>query len=208
MATPRKRITFRTPVRKKIQRNKKNNQAPIDKQIMEMPKPETSLNKPPIIPDTVDQKKNKKIIKKETEDKIDTKGTKNNDLMPYEIDDYLKLIENRNKAENDLIEAYKNENAFLRRIKNDNNLYKKFLGLEIKEIEEMIHEFAWEIKNNEIRKKIVFRLAEDENDYSYELIDSENCFLPEALEGCINFDKSQLMKFFLNVHEILLSKNN
>ncbi|KAM0677775.1 hypothetical protein BDAP_001625 [Binucleata daphniae] len=264
MATPRKRITFQTPVRKRLLKNKKQSSSIKNKRNVKTPKNnkidakdgqknKTDASFSSIIEnyDTSDtqietkgKKQEKKTINKTAVKKAVKKAEKNgktlendggktlentsktignsnnlnddssktykytnsnvnNVIEEQEIEKYLDLLGKKYKVEKKLIEKYKKENEMLRNLKKESFVFKKYIGLEIKEVKENVHEFKWEIDN----KNIVFRLMEDVNDYNYELVKYNNVYLPEALEDCINFEKCQLNKFFLNMYEILIAKH-
>ncbi|KAM0687920.1 hypothetical protein COBT_000829 [Conglomerata obtusa] len=222
MATPRKRITFRTPIRKKQIKVKKNAyEAPIVKMnenknniinqqtnTYQNGVTESTNSKEKLQENYTRKKSAKKNKNREKKEDNKEKNESPEDIKhSKELEEYIEIIEAKGRAEMQLVEAYKNENIYLRSLKKETLAFKKFLGLELEEISENVHEFKWENLDQEISKRIIFRLIEDDLDFSYELIEFENVILPEALEGCINFDKCQLMKFFLNMYEILLSKN-
>lgn len=255
MATPRKRITFQTPIRRKTPKIKKQGENTIKNKekskrakgnvnekiktsknvkdgqnnklndsfsfssIEEEAPANTNFSSGLKRDDNINSNKNSKIDGTKSsvnnlkgsgrmQDNGELQGSPENLLNETEIDEYLKVLNRKYKTEKKLINLYKKENEMLRNLKKDCLAFKRFLGLEIHEIENNVHEFVWEIKDTQNTKIIKFRLIEDESDYSYELIENENVYLPEALEGCINFEKCQLMKFFLNMYEILLSKQN
>lgn len=181
MAAGRTRLTFKTPVRKQKTPAKQINQQKIKKENQKT----TSRKAKKPFDDTVIPPKS-----------VDTKSIENTALKQY-----LNTIEMTRKKEQDLLANYILENQQLKTI-NPGHVYTKFTGLEIKNVKDNLYEFCWKIDT----KKLVFRLEEEESDYCYEFVECEGLRLPEALMGCINFDKSQYMKFYFNMLEIMLAK--
>lgn len=186
MAAGRTRLTFKTPIRKQKtpakqlgkQKNKKENETNTKSKNVKVDNKQVTMSQTP----------------------LETINTKNTDSQT--VKQYVAILEATRKKEQDLITNYISENQFLKTI-NPGHIYTKFTGLEIKEVKDKLFEFSWRIDV----KKLVFRLEEEERDYSYEYVNSENVNLPEALMGCINFDKAQYMKFYFNMLEIMLAKS-
>ncbi|ADM11668.1 uncharacterized protein Eint_060600 [Encephalitozoon intestinalis ATCC 50506] len=116
------------------------------------------------------------------------------------------LIEMKMKEE-DLIESYKKENEYLRSLKTDALLYKKFVGFDIVE-NDGSYEVTHEIVSNNVTKFIRFVLTPEENSYVYKLIESRNVDLPDFLSEEITFDECQVKTFFFKVMEAVITKKN
>lgn len=229
MATPRRRITFKTPVRRKAPTTtKKPLKEPISEPAKDIKKEEIKKKNNNSKKDTKKEeikketnKSTKKDTKKEETKKEETKNLKNPELNNTDLNktdllnntgllnntdlqNYLKSIEKTRKSERDLILNYAKENECLRNLTKsvDTLLCNKFLGLDIQETDTNIFQFCW--VNND--RKLVFTLQDLDEDFGYEYIESENVGLPDALNGSISFEKGQVMKFFYHVMEVLLGK--
>jgi hypothetical protein len=119
---------------------------------------------------------------------------------------YRQVLSDLRLKEESLVESYKRENEYLRSLKADILLYKKFIGFDIAEADEG-YEVTHETSSNGVAKFLRFRLIPDEGSYIYKLIESRNIDLPDFLVDEISFDGSQIMKFFFKVMEASISRN-
>lgn len=97
--------------------------------------------------------------------------------------------------ENRLIEAYREENSFLRNLKGDVLLYSKLLGITIDQDGSFIN-FSIQRTGTTGKKKLDFTLEETEQNYIFTLKESENCNVPEYFYDVIEFDKKVFPQFF------------
>ncbi|ELA42112.1 uncharacterized protein VICG_00753 [Vittaforma corneae ATCC 50505] len=97
--------------------------------------------------------------------------------------------------ENKLIEAYREENSFLRNLKSDVLLYTKLLGITIDQDGSFIN-FSIQRTSTTGKKKLGFTLEEAEQNYIFTLKESENCNVPEYFYDVIEFDKKVFPQFF------------
>lgn len=104
-------------------------------------------------------------------------------------------IPDTESLENKLIEAYREENNFLRNLKGDSCLYSKLLGITINQDGNTIN-FAINRTSTTGKKKLEFFLEENETSYVFTLKDSENCNIPEYFYDVIEFDKKAFPQFF------------
>lgn len=114
------------------------------------------------------------------------------------------LLEMREKEES-LVESYKRENEYLRSLKTDALLYKKFMGFDIVE-NGGSYEVTHEIVSNDTSKFIKFVLTPEDGSYVYKLIESRNIDLPDFLSEEITFDEGQVRTFFFKVMETVITK--
>lgn len=183
MPTPRKRVTFPTPVRKANKKMPVQSKKPVKgakaSSRNKGDEPKVLVNsapEPPLLEET----------------------------QPGPMGDaYLFSIMKTRDSEQRLIKHYIEENAMLRS-NSSMGFLKNFLGLEIAQTKQSTFEFVWRNRD----KMLSFALEEIDEVYYYEYLNAENVEIPEALMGCINFENDQLLKFFLNMFEILLAKYN
>lgn len=97
--------------------------------------------------------------------------------------------------ENELIKAYREENALLRNMKSESLLYNKLLGINITQEKNLIN-FTIQRNSTTGKKKLDFVLEETENCYIFTLKDSENCNIPEYFYDVIEFEKKAFPQFF------------
>jgi hypothetical protein len=97
--------------------------------------------------------------------------------------------------ENELIQAYREENNFLRNLKNEVLLYNKLLGITIKEEKNIIN-FSIERDSSTGHKKLKFNLEEKEDIFIFTLETEENCSVPEYFYDVIEFEKKAFPLFF------------
>lgn len=97
--------------------------------------------------------------------------------------------------ENRLIEAYREENAFLRSLKADAYLYSKLLGITIGQEESTIN-FKIQRSSTTGQKKLEFTLEETGECYVFTLKEAENCNIPEYFYDVIEFEKKAFPQFF------------
>ncbi|KAM0681819.1 hypothetical protein GINT2_000336 [Glugoides intestinalis] len=105
------------------------------------------------------------------------------------------IVSDAVSLENKLIEAYREENNFLRNLKGDSCLYSKLLGITINQDGNTIN-FAINRTSTSGKKKLEFFLEEHETSYIFTLKDSENCNIPEFFYDVIEFDKKAFPQFF------------
>lgn len=103
----------------------------------------------------------------------------------------------RNTAnlENDLIEAYREENNYLRNLKADALLYSRLLGIKIEQDGQNIN-FTIERMGTGGKKRLGFVLEETEQNYVFTLKEAENCSVPEYFYDVIEFEKKVFPQFF------------
>lgn len=104
-------------------------------------------------------------------------------------------IKNEFFIENELIEAYREENAFLRNLKGDILLYNKFLGIKIEQEGSLIH-FSIQRTSSSGKKQLDFCLEETKENYIFTLKETENCNIPEYFYDVIEFEKRVFPQFF------------
>lgn len=120
---------------------------------------------------------------------------------------YRQILAEMKMKEKDLIESYKQENAYLRALKTDTLLYKKFVGFDIAE-NNGVYEVCHEIVSNNITKLIRFVLVPEDGSYVYKLVESRNVELPDFLSEEITFDECQVKTFFFKVMEAVITKKS
>lgn len=108
--------------------------------------------------------------------------------------DYEKVDEGQS-LENRLIEAYREENSYLRNLKGDVLLYSRLLGIHIDKDEAFIN-FTIERTSTAGKKRLEFVLEETDNNYIFTLKEAENCSVPEYFYDVIEFDKKVFSQFF------------
>lgn len=106
-----------------------------------------------------------------------------------------KVKENKAALENKLIEAYREENSYLRNLKSDAVLYNKLLGITISENNNIIC-FTIERPSSTGQKRLKFNLEDKDEIYVFTLEDSENCNIPEYFYDVIEFEKKAFPLFF------------
>ncbi|RVD92323.1 hypothetical protein TUBRATIS_11800 [Tubulinosema ratisbonensis] len=106
------------------------------------------------------------------------------------------------QTEEKLIQAYIEENKFLREINSDVLLFKKFLGLEIKILDVGLYEFSQRIDSRFIK----FTLLEEDDSLVYKLIDCFGLELAGFFMEKIVFKKTDIFKFFYKIFEMFLMK--
>ncbi|KAG5860061.1 DUF5094 domain-containing protein [Encephalitozoon hellem] len=120
---------------------------------------------------------------------------------------YKQILVEMKMKEEDLIESYKKENEYLRSLKTDALLYKKFVGFDIVE-NNGCYEVTHEIVSNNITKFIKFILTPEDSSYIYKLVESRNVELPDFLSEEITFDECQIKTFFFKVMEAVITKKS
>ncbi|EPR79341.1 hypothetical protein SLOPH_1731 [Spraguea lophii 42_110] len=202
MKTPRRRLNFRTPTRKKIERPNIKLTNIKDKNI------ESKVNKKETI------KKNTKVSggkskKNEKVEKIENiKINKDSDMNIHEDDifsEYKDILYKIKDVQQELIENYIAENNHLRVMKKDVLHYKKFIGWEINDTEDG-YQCTYDVEYKGTRKMIKFLLIEEDDAYEYKLIENVNVDLPEYLADDIWFGSQQLCEFFYSVMRAVLTK--
>lgn len=118
---------------------------------------------------------------------------------------YRQILSEMKTKEESLVESYKKENEYLRSLKTDALLYKKFVGFDIVE-NSGSYEVAHEVVSNDVTKTIRFVLTPDDGSYIYRLVESRNIDLPDFLSEEITFDESQIKTFFFKVMETIITK--
>lgn len=103
--------------------------------------------------------------------------------------------EDLNSLENKLIEAYREENQYLRNLKSEVLLYNNLLGISITENDNILN-FVIERTSTSGHKKLKFQLEDKGDLYVFTLEDSENCNTPECFYDVIEFDKKSFPMFF------------
>lgn len=125
---------------------------------------------------------------KKQENISETENTTNNK-------ETVKNVKSSNNLENELLQAYREENNFLRNLKNEVLLYNKLLGITITEDKNIIN-FKIERESSTGHKRLVFNLEEKENIYIFTLETEQNCSVPEYFYDVIEFDKKAFPLFF------------
>ncbi|KAF7684698.1 hypothetical protein TCON_0114 [Astathelohania contejeani] len=187
MATPRRRITFKTPNRK-----------------VRTPHTKSKIPKTPVPSRKIE--KGEASESKHIEENRPHKQVKasHSDVNPDRALSAKLEKEIQHKRE-ELLDAYKKENSFLRNLKKDVLIYKKFMGLDITE-KDGGYECCQEVNGSESKRGIRFFLGQENNTFVYNLIEVENVELPDFLCEEICFDESQLHMFFFKVMESLVTK--
>lgn len=114
------------------------------------------------------------------------------------------LIEEK---EQESAKMYRTENRYLRELKSDARLFKKFTGLEISEKDEGKYVVTQSVLGRDGTKRISFELREDDDAYVYRLLDTNCTDLPSFLNEDISFECKEIHKFFFKVLEVLVAKN-
>ena len=97
--------------------------------------------------------------------------------------------------ENKLIKAYREENTFLRNLKNDVSIYNKLLGISISE-EGPIIMFSIQRDSSTGKKSLKFNLEDKGDVFVFTLQDSVDCNVPEYFYDVIEFEKKSFPLFF------------
>jgi len=106
-----------------------------------------------------------------------------------------KKTEEKQSLENKLIEAYREENNYLRNLKTDAILYSKLLGITISESNGVIN-FTIERSSSTGLRRLKFNLEDKDDVYVFTLEDSENCNIPDYFYDVLEFDKKAFSLFF------------
>lgn len=106
-----------------------------------------------------------------------------------------KKTEEKQSLENKLIEAYREENNYLRNLKTDAILYSKLLGITISENNGVIN-FTIERSSSTGLRRLKFNLEDKDDVYVFTLEDSENCNIPDYFYDVLEFDKKAFSLFF------------
>lgn len=125
--------------------------------------------------------------------KIQTSAESKDFIKPAEFP--KSKVEKSKMLENDLIEAYREENMFLRNLKSEVLLYNRLLGITIKENEDIIN-FIIERSSTTGHRKLEFNLEEKNDIYIFTMEKEENCCVPEYFYDVIEFEKSAFPLFF------------
>lgn len=97
--------------------------------------------------------------------------------------------------ENKLIEAYREENSFLRSLKKDVLLYNNLLGITIVEDGNTLN-FKIARKSSTGPKELKFNLEESGDAFVFKLEEAINCTIPEYFNDVLEFDKQAFPLFF------------
>ncbi|TBU08039.1 DUF5094 domain-containing protein, partial [Hamiltosporidium tvaerminnensis] len=187
MKTPRSRITFKTP-------KKRNIKTPL------------SLKQSRGSRESKESRDNKEV--KERRDNRDTS------LSLKHKDNHTVLTENKKldssiiSTENtlsSLLESYREENKFLRNLKNDSLIFQRLIGLSIKEVEGK-YECTHTVTVKGVTRYIVFLLIPDTSSYVYKPVSSCNVSLPEYLSDSICFTEEHIQMGVRDVLEDMLQK--
>ncbi|KAM0671619.1 hypothetical protein CWI42_060680 [Ordospora colligata] len=178
MKMPRKKITFKTP--------RKGTKTPTKQVISEELQENTEL---------AEQKSSEGIKNTETQRSHSTALR------------YKQILEEMKVKEEELIGSYKKENEYLRSLKTDALLYKRFVGFDIVESDGS-YEVTHEVVSNNITKSIRFVLLPEDGAYVYKLVESRNIELPDFLSEEITFDECQVKTFFFKVMEAVITKKS
>lgn len=179
MKTPRKRITFKTP---------RKRQTPLVKDAGRKEREREGVRGRPR---KAEMSIHKQVL---SESSVDSEALEHVD----------RLIE-RKEQEN--IEMYRTENRYLRELKSDAALFKKFTGVEISDRGDGGYMIAQSVLGREGTRRIKFELREDGDAYVYRLIDTNCEELPSFLNEDISFECKEIHKFFFKVLEVLVAKN-
>lgn len=119
------------------------------------------------------------------------------------LDNINSLIE---KKERENINMYRIENQYLRGLKSDAMLFKKFTGIEILE-NNSVYSIRQSVVGRDGQKTIKFELREEDDAYIYRLVETNCTELPSFLQEDISFGCMEVHKFFFKVLEVLVAKN-
>ncbi|KAK1348019.1 hypothetical protein LUQ84_002714 [Hamiltosporidium tvaerminnensis] len=182
MKTPRSRITFKTP-------KKRNIKTPLSlKQSRE----------------SKESRDNKEV--RESRESRDTSLSlkhKDNHTIPTENKKLDSSIISTENTLSSLLESYREENKFLRNLKNDSLIFQRLVGLSIKEVEGK-YECTHTVTVKGVTRYIVFLLIPDTSSYVYKPVSSCNVSLPEYLSDSICFTEEHIQMFFFKVMEALM----
>ncbi len=178
MKTPRKRITFKTPKKRQT----------------------------PLVKNTISKKRVEKYTQSSSSPgrvSAAKKTVSESSVYSTSANEIDGLID---KKEKENMKMYRAENQYLRELKSDAELFKKFTGIEISE-----HDGAYVISQSvagrDGLKAIKFELKEDDNAYIYKLVQTNCVDLPDFLQEDISFECREIHKFFFKVLEVLVAKN-
>ncbi|EJW03529.1 hypothetical protein EDEG_02150 [Edhazardia aedis USNM 41457] len=201
-----------------------NSQGKNTKKIAKTSENKSNLSKQQILENKYSTKnnkhKNKKFDHQENYDKVnyvetelknicaqkDDSNTSEKQVLDIkdEIDVYLqKITETRDIEKKYIKSILSSQNE----TQNEQLFFQKFLGLKIQNTGST-YKFIWNITDKEIEKSIVFELKEDEEEYTYKLLEYKNVVVSEAFMCIFSFEKNMLIRFMFNMYEILLSRVN
>lgn len=177
MKTPRKRITFKTP---------KKRQTPLVKNTVRRRRVENSAR---------DAESEEQSDMNRKDSSCSTNSTT--------LDNIDSQIE---KKEKENISMYRIENQYLRSLKSDAMLFKKFTGIEIFE-NNSVYSIRQSVIGRDGQKTIKFELREEDDAYIYRLVETNCTELPSFLQEDISFECMEVHKFFFKVLEVLVARN-
>ncbi|ORD97940.1 hypothetical protein HERIO_196 [Hepatospora eriocheir] len=107
--------------------------------------------------------------------------------------------------ENDLIKQLRKENDELRSLNNVIYIYQKLLGITINN-DNNEYFVTIERESNNLKKYLSFGLKEINNSYQYKLYKNENCILPQRFVDDIQFENTEIHKFFYYIIQGMYNK--
>jgi hypothetical protein len=149
--------------------------------------------------------KGSKTVLSDEEERKDSLIEKENQQVVDVVTRYKHILMEMKVKEESLVESYRRENEYLRSLKTDALLYKKFMGFDIVE-NNGSYEVTHEIASNSLVKFIKFVLTPEDGTYAYKLVESRNVDLPDFLSEDIAFDEGQVKTFFFKVMEAVITK--
>ncbi|TBU12412.1 DUF5094 domain-containing protein [Hamiltosporidium tvaerminnensis] len=187
MKTPRSRITFKTP-------KKRNIKTPL------------SLKQSRESRESKESRESREMT--ERRDNRDTSLSlkhKDNHTIPTENKKLDSSIISTENTLSSLLESYREENKFLRNLKNDSLIFQRLVGLSIKEVEGK-YECTHTVTVKGVTRYIVFLLIPDTSSYVYKPVSSCNVSLPEYLSDSICFTEEHIQMGVRDVLEDMLEK--
>lgn len=140
---------------------------------------------------------------KPLEEGIETEG---HGLLPVNlVVRYKQILAEMKIKEESLVDSYRKENEYLRSLKTDALVYKRFMGFDIVE-NNGAYEITHEIASSDMIKSIKFVLTPEDGSYIYKLVEARNVDLPDFLSEEIVFDEGQVRTFFFKVMEATITK--